>query len=191
MSSTSAKQQPGNRSPAKETTTTTTTSIISTSSVVGGIKTPASAQHVSLFASRNGAGSSASQRSPVSPSRLTRLQEKEEMQNLNDRLIVYIDTVRRLESENSRLTAIISTYNETSVRDIGEIKRMYESELEDAKKLIDDLAKEKAKHEIEINKLRSDAEEVATKLAKKEKEAKALEGRLKTADSEKIEYKSR
>lgn len=113
------------------------------------------------------------------------------MQNLNDRLVVYIDTVRRLESENSRLNSLIVSYNETSTRDVGEIKKLYENELEDAKRLIDELAKEKARHEIEINKLRSDSDEANNKLAKRDKEAKSLEAKLKTADSEKIEYKSR
>lgn len=46
--------------------------------------------------------------SPQSPSRLTRLREKEDLQNLNDRLVVYIDTVRRLESENTRLQVILT-----------------------------------------------------------------------------------
>jgi hypothetical protein len=44
--------------------------------------------------------------SPQSPSGVTRLKEKEELQNLNDRLVIYIDTVRRLESENTRLQVI-------------------------------------------------------------------------------------
>jgi hypothetical protein len=41
--------------------------------------------------------------SPLSPSKITRLKEKEELQSLNDRLVVYIDAVRRLESDNSQL----------------------------------------------------------------------------------------
>ena len=50
--------------------------------------------------------SSLRSQSPQSPSRITRLKEKEELQNLNDRLVIYIDTVRRLESENTRLQVI-------------------------------------------------------------------------------------
>ncbi len=41
--------------------------------------------------------------SPSSPSRISRLREKEDLQNLNDRLAIYIETVRTLQSENTRL----------------------------------------------------------------------------------------
>lgn len=41
--------------------------------------------------------------SPLSPTRLSRLQEKEQLQSLNDRLAAYIDRVRQLELENNRL----------------------------------------------------------------------------------------
>lgn len=91
------------------------------------------------------------------------------MQNLNDRLVIYIDTVRRLESENNRLQSIVMSYNENSNRDVSEIKKLYENELEDAKRLIDELAKEKAKYEIQVNKLRADSEESSAKLSKKRK----------------------
>jgi chromosome segregation ATPase len=195
MSTSSSQTKAGNRSPGKQqqesaTSTTTTTTI---TSILASSKTPQQHQQQappSIYVQqRNGANTSRS--SPVSPTRITRLQEKEEMQNLNDRLVIYIDTVRRLESENNRLQSIVLSYNENSTRDVSEIKRMYEQELEDAKRLIDDLAKEKARFEIDINKYKSDAEEIAAKLAKREKEFKQLENKYKTADSEKIEYKSR
>jgi lamin B len=41
---------------------------------------------------------------PPSPIMSSRAQEKQDLANLNDRLASYIDRVRKLESENSRLT---------------------------------------------------------------------------------------
>ena len=145
----------------------------------------------SVIRSNNGNTSTTSGRSPVSPSRITRMHEKEEMQNLNDRLVIYIDTVRRLEQENTRLQGIVMTYNESATRDVSEIKLLYEKELEDAKKLIDELAKEKAKFEIALNKASADAEEAQAKLAKREKDFKGIEAKLKASESESLEYKSR
>ncbi len=119
-------------------------------------------------------GTNKGQRSPVSPNRITRLQEKEEMQSLNDRLCIYIETVRNLQSENSRLRNEMNSYSEVSTRDVSEIKVMYERELEDAKNLIDELAKEKAKFEIDVNKYKANAIEAQEKANRFEKETKVI-----------------
>lgn len=132
-----------------------------------------------------------SKRSPVSPTRITRLQEKEEMQSLNDRLIIYMQTVRNLEAENYQLKHEATSVSEVSTRDISEIKVLYERELSDAKKLIDELAREKARLEIEMNKYKADAGEVSQKMKRLENEAKqCAAGQLKS-ESELVEYKSR
>ena len=128
-------------------------------------KTPANEKTRDFFCkdrSMNG-----SKRSPVSPSRITRLQEKEEMQNLNDRLVIYIETVRRLESENMRLKSEVQSYTEVSTRDVSEIKTLYERELEDAKRLIDELARDKAKFEIEVNKHKANSLEAVDKFERR------------------------
>ena len=39
----------------------------------------------------------------MSPARMSRIQERTELQHLNDRLAAYIDRNRQLETENSRL----------------------------------------------------------------------------------------
>jgi lamin B len=95
-------------------------------------------------------GSSIRPSSPLSPTRHSRIVEKNELQNLNDRLAAYIDRVRHLENENARLTTEITCYRDTTTREVTNIKGMYEHELSDARKLLDETSKEKAKLEIDI-----------------------------------------
>lgn len=97
-------------------------------------------------------------RSP-SPARITRNQEKEQLQNLNDRLAAYIDRVRFLETENSRLTVQIKSVEETVNRDRSNIKAVYQSELDDARRLLDETAREKARLQIEVGKYKEEAED--------------------------------
>ncbi|OXU27516.1 hypothetical protein TSAR_010880 [Trichomalopsis sarcophagae] len=102
--------------------------------------------------------------SPLSPTRYSRLQEKQDLQNLNDRLACYIDKVRHLESENSRLTREVQTSQETVTREISNIKSMYEHELSDARKLLDETARERAKLEIDTKRLWDDNEDLKNKI---------------------------
>lgn len=101
-------------------------------------------------------------RSP-SPARITRMQEKEQLQNLNDRLAAYIDRVRYLENENSRLLVQVRSTEETVSREVTNIKSLYESELGEARKLLDDTAKEKAKLQLEANKYKTEADDWQSK----------------------------
>lgn len=57
-----------------------------------------------------------------SPTRHSRISEKLELQSLNDRLAGYIDRVRFLEAENSRLTVEVKTVRETVTRESSNIK---------------------------------------------------------------------
>lgn len=98
--------------------------------------------------------------SPLSPNRITRLQEKEDLCNLNDRLVVYIDKVRSLESENAGLRVRI-TESETEIsRELTGLKAAYETELADARQTLDSVAKERARLQLELGKLREDYKEL-------------------------------
>ena len=87
------------------------------------------------------------------------MEEKKELASLNDRLASYIDRVRQLEHENKQLSTQVRTREETVTREITNIKGLYESELADARKLLDATAKDKASLQLEVNKLRADADD--------------------------------
>ncbi len=98
-------------------------------------------------------------RRPPSPTMISRVQEKQQLAGLNDRLAVYIDRVRQLESENRQLTTRVQTQEETVTREVTNIKALYEQELNDARKMLDETSREKAKLQIEVGKYKTDAEE--------------------------------
>ncbi|KPP74323.1 hypothetical protein Z043_106519 [Scleropages formosus] len=98
--------------------------------------------------------------SPLTPNRITRLQEKEDLSNLNDRLAAYIDKVRSLEVENAGLRMRI-TESETEVgRELSGMKAAYETELADARKTLDSVAKERARLQLELGKVREEYKEL-------------------------------
>jgi hypothetical protein len=84
----------------------------------------------------------------VSPGRRTRLQEKEHLQHLNDRFVNYIDRVRKLRDEKTRLNATLEQIQTTTEEESVSVKRIFEKELEDARLLIDETAKEKARYQM-------------------------------------------
>uniref|UniRef100_W5UB76 Lamin-B1 n=1 Tax=Ictalurus punctatus TaxID=7998 RepID=W5UB76_ICTPU len=119
---------------------------------------------------------------PLSPTRITRLQEKEELSHLNDRLAVYIDKVRSLESENSVLHLQISEKEEVRSRELTGLKSLYETELADARRSLDDTAKERARLQIELGKLRTEHEQLLQNYAKKDADLAGCQARLKDVE---------
>lgn len=120
---------------------------------------------------------------PLSPTRITRLQEKEELSHLNDRLAVYIDKVRSLESENSVLHLQISEKEEVRSRELTGLKSLYETELADARRSLDDTAKERARLQIELGKLRTEHEQLLQNYAKKDADLAGCQARLKDVEA--------
>uniref|UniRef100_H3CFU2 Lamin A n=1 Tax=Tetraodon nigroviridis TaxID=99883 RepID=H3CFU2_TETNG len=121
--------------------------------------------------------------SPLSPARITRLQEKKDLSNLNDRLAVYIDKVRSLEIENASLRMRITESESTVSRDLSGIKAAYEAELADARTNLDQVAKERARLQLELSKLREEHKELKARNAKKESDLEAALGKLRDLEA--------
>ncbi|XP_040271911.1 lamin-B1 isoform X2 [Bufo bufo] len=120
---------------------------------------------------------------PLSPTRISRLQEKEQLQHLNDRLAVYIDKVRSLESENSVLQLQVTEREEVRSREVTGLKDLYETELADARRSLDDTARERAKLQIELGKLRGDYEQLQLSFSKKESDFGGLQAKLRDSEA--------
>ncbi|NWY08204.1 LMNB1 protein, partial [Nothoprocta ornata] len=116
---------------------------------------------------------------PLSPTRISRLQEKEELQQLNDRLAVYIDKVRSLETENSALQLQITEREEVRSREVSGLKALYEAELADARRALDDTARERAKLQIDLGKIRAEHEQLLGSYAKRESDLNGAQVKLR------------
>ncbi|XP_072516727.1 lamin-B2 [Salminus brasiliensis] len=126
----------------------------------------------------------ASSSTPLSPTRISRLQEKEELRHLNDRLAVYIDRVRALELENDRLMVKVSEKEEVTTREVSGIKSLYEAELADARRVVDEIAKERARLQIDLGKSNSELEEVTKNFKKKDGDLVLAQARIKELESQ-------
>ncbi|XP_063055400.1 lamin-A-like isoform X2 [Engraulis encrasicolus] len=128
---------------------------------------------------RSGGGAA----SALSPNRITRLQEKEDLCNLNDRLAIYIDKVRSLETENAGLRLRITESESEVSRELGGMKNAYETELADARKTLDSVAKERARLQLELSKVREEYKELKARNGKKEADLEAAQARLKDLEA--------
>lgn len=131
----------------KTTTVTTSSSSSSFTSPIGG----------------GTVGQAQRSRSPLSPTRYSRLQEKAELQNLNDRLACYMDKVRSLEAENNRLSREVRISQESITREVSAFRSMYDQELSDARRLLDDIAKERAQAEIDNKRLSEENDDLRSR----------------------------
>lgn len=154
------------------------------------MKTTTVTQSTSGETPKSGVSPGRRARSP-SPARITRMQEKEQLQNLNDRLAAYIDKVRYLENENSRLSIQIRSTEDTVSREVGNIKALYESELAEARKLLDDTAKEKAKLQLDANKYKTEADDWQTKFHRRDRDAKNAEKKVLDLQAQLVDAQSK
>lgn len=94
----------------------------------------------------------------------SRDQEKKDMQDLNERFASYIEKVRFLEAQNRKLADELDKLKSKWGKETTAIKAMYQAELDEARKLLDDAEKEKARLEIRCTALEEQVEELRAQL---------------------------
>jgi len=86
------------------------------------------------------------------------------MQDLNERFAGYIEKVRFLEAQNRRLADELEKLKSKWGKETTQIKAMYQAELDEARKLLDDAVKDKARLEIRVASLEEQLEEMSQRL---------------------------
>ncbi|OWK62187.1 Lamin-L(III) [Lonchura striata] len=122
--------------------------------------------------------------SPLSPARLSRLQEKEELRQLNDRLAAYIERVRALEADKSALQQRLSEHQAGSDRELGCLRLRYEAELADARRTLDDIAIERATLQVELGKIGEEHRQLHVRNSKKESDLNLAQARVRDLDAQ-------
>ncbi len=90
----------------------------------------------------------------------SRAQEKKDMQDLNERFASYIEKVRFLEAQNRKLADELEKLKQKWGKETSAIKAMYQAELDEARKLLDEAEKDKARLEIRAASLEEQIEEL-------------------------------
>ncbi|XP_041324881.1 lamin-L(III)-like isoform X2 [Pyrgilauda ruficollis] len=122
--------------------------------------------------------------SSLSPARLSRLQEKEELRQLNDRLAAYIERVRALEADKSVLQQRLSEHQAGSDRELGCLRLRYEAELADARRALDDIAIERATLQVELGKIGEEHRQLHVRNSKKESDLNLAQARVRDLDAQ-------
>lgn len=104
------------------------------------------------------------QNSEVGALKSNREKEKRAMQDLNERFANYIEKVRFLEAQNRKLADELDKLKDKWGKETTQIKAMYETELSEAKRLLEDAEKEKARLEQRVAALEEQLEELRRKL---------------------------
>jgi hypothetical protein len=97
----------------------------------------------------------------------SRDKEKKDMQDLNERFASYIEKVRFLEAQNRKLDGELEKLKSKWGKETTQIKGLYQAELDEAKRLLEEAQKEKSRLEMRIAALEDQLANLRSKLDEK------------------------
>jgi intermediate filament protein if len=120
----------------------------------------------------------------------SREQEKKDMQDLNDRFANYIEKVRYLEAQNKKLADDLGKLRDKWGKETAQIKAMFQADLDEARRNLDDAEKEKARLEIRATSLEDQIEELRLLLQEASKESAEYKERINLNNQLLSDYQS-
>uniref|UniRef100_A0A0B7B7Z5 IF rod domain-containing protein n=1 Tax=Arion vulgaris TaxID=1028688 RepID=A0A0B7B7Z5_9EUPU len=100
----------------------------------------------------------------VSSFKNNREKEKKDLQDLNERFANYIEKVRFLEAQNKKLASELDQLKSHWGKETNAIKVMYETELTEARKLIDETNKEKSRLQLRVGQIEEQLDDAMRQL---------------------------
>merc|ERR1712241_1105252 len=102
--------------------------------------------------------------------------EKNNLQNLNNRLAGYIDKVRQLQRDNAKLTKQIKHIEEYQSKEVTNVKQIYDNEIDSLKDALDGLSKQYNQLKVASEGLLNENEELKDTLRRKDADLEASSG---------------
>ncbi|XP_067873694.1 lamin-B3-like [Heterodontus francisci] len=118
-----------------------------------------------------------------SPIRMSRLQEKEDLQQLNDRLAACIERNLSLENEKQTLLQRLADSQEEDSSEFRITRSRYETKLADTRKALDRAASERDRLRIELDRVNEEHRNLQGRNEKKELELKSALARVRDLES--------
>jgi len=130
----------------------------------GGYAAERAIRYSSTAALPPGASLALVQSSGVGGANKNRHEEKKAMQDLNTRLADYIEKVRFLEAQNKRLAEELEKLKSKWGKETSNVKAMYQAELDEARRLLDEANREKGRLEVRVASIEELLEELRKSL---------------------------